>query len=42
MPPGLNARMRFWLGILQAKAPPGQLDPVLAVAFGTAARPKRP
>jgi len=32
VPPGLNARMRFWLGILQTKASPGQLDPVLAAA----------
>jgi tetratricopeptide (TPR) repeat protein len=41
-PPGLIARMRFWLGILQAKALPGQMDPVLAAAVGTAARPERP
>ena len=42
MPPGLNARMRFWLAILQTKASPGQLDPVLAAVVGTAARPERP
>ena len=41
-PPGLNARMRFWLGILQTKASPGQLDPVLAAVVGTAARPELP
>jgi tetratricopeptide (TPR) repeat protein len=41
-PPGLIARMRFWLGILQAKAAPGQMDPVLAAAVGTAARPELP
>jgi len=42
VPPGLNARMRFWLGILQTKASLGQLDPVLAAAVGTAARPELP
>lgn len=41
MPPGLNARMRFWLTIVQAKAQPGRLDPVLAVVLGPAARPER-
>ena len=41
MPPGLNARMRFWLTIVQAKAQPGQLDPVLAVVFSPAAHPER-
>lgn len=41
MPPGLNARMRSWLTIVQAKAQPGQLDPVLAVVFSPAARPER-
>ena len=41
-PPGLNARMRFWLEILQAKASPGQMDPVLAAAAGTAVRPDPP
>lgn len=42
VPPGLNARMRFWLGILQTKASPGQMDPVLAAAVGIAARPELP
>lgn len=42
VPSGLNARMRFWLGILQTKASPGQMDPVLAAAAGTAARPDPP
>ena len=42
VPSGLNARMRFWLGILQAKASPGQMDQVLAAAAGTAARPDSP
>jgi tetratricopeptide (TPR) repeat protein len=41
MPPGLNARMRSWLAIVQAKAQPGQLDPVLAVVFSPPARPER-
>ena len=41
-PPGLNARMRFWLGILQTKAEPGQMEPVLAAVVGTAARPELP
>jgi tetratricopeptide (TPR) repeat protein len=39
VPPGLNARMRMWLGILQTKASPGQMDPVLAAAAGTAELP---
>jgi len=42
VPPGLNARMEFWLGILQAKASPRQMDPVLAAAAGTAAGPDPP
>lgn len=42
VPPALNARMRFWLGILQTKALPGQMDPVLAAAVGAAARPEVP
>jgi tetratricopeptide (TPR) repeat protein len=41
MPPGLNARMRSWLTIVQAKAQPGQLDPVLAAVFSSAIRPER-
>jgi tetratricopeptide (TPR) repeat protein len=41
-PPGLNARMRFWLQILQTKASPGQLDSVLAAAVGAARRPELP
>jgi hypothetical protein len=41
-PPGLNARMRFWLEILQARAWPGQMDPVLAAAVGSPARPELP
>lgn len=34
MPLGLNARMRFWLGLLESKAFPGQMDLVLAAAVG--------
>lgn len=41
-PPGLTARMQFWLEILQAKAWPGQMDPVLATAVGTTAPPELP
>jgi hypothetical protein len=33
--------MRSWLAIVQAKAQPGQLDPVLAVVFSPPARPER-
>lgn len=41
-PPGLEARLRFWLGILQAKALPGQMAPVVAAASSPLARSRRP
>ena len=39
--PGLDARLKQWLGILQATATPGRLEPVLAVIDGPAAGPGR-
>jgi tetratricopeptide (TPR) repeat protein len=36
--PGLEARLRFWLEILQTRAAAGQMDPVLAAATRTTAR----
>ena len=41
-PPALDARLRFWLSILQAKATPGQMEPVVAAATGAGASAGRP